>query len=188
MINFGTALNAVASKLCGVATVVLTNVDIWSSLFVDNILVVSSNSCIRIDAARRKANNCPTDICPKWYFDELKLGRWDFVNECHLTRIFRLVGKRDGVDDVGIVFVVSLSDDEEDDDIEEVERCNGSVLFDNTMESICLSTLLVPRPESFLSADVRIWVNDERLGLLSSIDDIDVAVGERLSVNNGSLW
>lgn len=101
------------------------------------------------------------------------------VNECHLTRIFRLVGKRDGVDDDGIVFAVSFSDND-DDDMEDVDRCNGSVLFVSTMESICLSTLLVPRPESFRSAT-------ERLILVSSIDETDVPVGERLSIKDGSL-
>lgn len=77
------------------------------------------------------------------------------VNECHLTRIFRLVGKRDGVEDDGIVFVTSFSEDDEDDDMELVERCTGSVLFVKTIESICLSTLLVPRPESFRSVGER---------------------------------
>jgi hypothetical protein len=72
--------------------------------------------------------------------------------------------------------------------MEDVERCNGSVLFVNAIESVCLSTLLVPRPESFLSVDERIWVNKERLGLVSSVDDTDAAVVERLSINTGSLW
>ena len=50
------------------------------------------------------------------------------MNECHLTRIFRLVGKRDDVDDEdGTMFVASFSDDEED-NREVVDRCNGSVL------------------------------------------------------------
>jgi len=43
------------------------------------------------------------------------------------------------------------------------------------MESICLSTLLVPRPESCRSVDER----------LSSLDDVDI--GERSSTINGSL-
>ncbi len=77
------------------------------------------------------------------------------MNECHLTRILRLVGKREGVEEDGIVFVASLSDDDDDDDIDDVERCNDSVLLPNTIESICLSTLLVPRPESFLSVGER---------------------------------
>lgn len=80
------------------------------------------------------------------------------MNECHLTRILRLAGKRDGVEDDGIVLVASLSDedDDDDDDREDVDRCNTSELVVNTTDSICLSTLLVPRPESFLSVEERI--------------------------------
>ena len=66
------------------------------------------------------------------------------MNECHLTRILRLVGKREGVEGERMALVASPcdaddgADDDEDeeeedkDDIDDVDRCNGSVFIANT--------------------------------------------------------
>ena len=67
------------------------------------------------------------------------------MNECHLTRILRLVGKREGVEGERMALVASPCDaddgaddgdddevEEDKDDIDDADRCNGSVFFVNT--------------------------------------------------------
>lgn len=72
--------------------------------------------------------------------------------------------------------MASVKDDDDDDDDDEDKAIDRlTTLLVTAMESICLSTLLVPRPESCRSVDER----------LSSFDDADV--GERSSTINGSL-